>query len=339
MTRAKANDRYQMKGLLSAIEQVDSILLFSHISPDGDTIGSVLALKKILVRLQKHVIMVLDGMVPANLYFLPDIYGFHKPEDVMTQVKESKQQTLAIAVDVSCPDRMGTGEELFFSATVTAQIDHHETNPAYAQINVIDGSAPSTALLVSRLQEKLGLTIQKDEAICLYTAVATDTGNFVYENTNAEAFLLMSRLMDVGLPLARVSRILFRRKEREFIALLGKSLSTLTFIQKGEIAGMHLSWQDFLATGATNDNADGIVDYAIDTAGVKMAYFARELENGSIKVSLRALSPCRVDTAAALFGGGGHFLAAGCTLHIPLEQAICEIQEALAKTAEGNVSA
>ncbi len=335
----KANHRYDMKALLSAIEKADSILLFSHISPDGDTIGSALALKMLLNRMQKRVIMVLDGVVPANLFFLPDIYGFRRPEDVKAQVDVKAAGTLAIAVDVSCSDRMGAGEELFVSAPMTAQIDHHETNPAFAGVNLIDSSAPATAILVGRLYAELGLVIRKEEAICIYTALSTDTGNFVYQNTNAEAFLLMSRLMEAGLPLAQYSRILFRRKEREFIALLTKALPTLTFLGHGEIAGMYLTRQAMLDAGATNDNTDGIVDYAIDASGVRMAYFARESEDGAVKFSLRALSPCRVDEIAACFGGGGHHLAAGCTLRCPLPEALEKVQKAMLEAQEGKAGA
>ncbi len=335
----KATDRYQMKELLSAIENADSILLFSHISPDGDTIGSALALKMLLEQLKKRVILVLDGIVPMNLFFLPDIYSIRKPGDVTGQVDASAPGTLAIAVDVSCADRMGEAEALFRSAPLTAQIDHHETNPAYAMINLIDGGAPSTSVLVSRVQQELGLPLQQEEAICLYTALSTDTGNFVYENTNAEAFLLMSRLMEAGLPLAHCSRVLFRRKEKGFVRLLGKALPTLTFLCNGEIAGMQLSYADMCSAEATGEHTDGVVDYAIDTSGVKIAYFARETEDGAIKFSLRALSPYRVDSVAAQFGGGGHHLAAGCTLRMPLEDAVKKMQEVLLRAREGSLSA
>lgn len=333
------NERYQMKELLAVIGQADSVLLFCHISPDGDTIGSAMALKMLLEQLKKRVIVVLDGIVPANLFFLPDIYSIRRPEDVMGQVDVAAGRTLAIAVDTSCRDRLGAAEALFSSMASTAQIDHHETNPAYAQINLIDGAAPATAILVSRLQQELGAKILPEVAICLYTALSTDTGNFVYENTNAEAFLLMSRLMEAGLPLAKYSRVLFKRKEKAFVGLLGKALPTLTFLANGEIAGMRMGYADMISVGATGENTDGVVDYAIDTSGVKMAYFARETEEGAIKFSLRALSPYRVDGVAAAFGGGGHQLAAGCTLHMPMAEAVGQMQAALEKAREGSPSA
>ena len=333
----QTNDTYQMKNLLSAIHQADSILLFSHISPDGDTIGSALALKMMLTRLRKRVVLVLDGEVPSNLFFLPDLYDFRRPEDQAEMMKSEMTNVLAIAVDVSCIARMGTGEKLFLSAPVTAQIDHHETNPAYAQINVIDSAAPATAILIDRVGRELGLSVEQEEAICLYTGLSTDTGNFVYESTNAEAFCMMGRLMDAGLPLAKYSRILFRRKERELITLLGIALPTMTYLCNGEIAGMQLSQSAVKAAGIVNENTEGIVDYAIDASGVKMAYFAHETAEGRIRFNLRALKPNRVDQVAALFGGGGHPLASGCTVEGPLDEAVKRLQEALVCAREGKL--
>ncbi|NLV58251.1 MAG: bifunctional oligoribonuclease/PAP phosphatase NrnA [Clostridiales bacterium] len=341
MTREtpKNPERYQMQELLSAIQKADSILLFPHVSPDGDTVGSTLALKMVLERMQKKVILVLDGVVPPNLFFLPDLYCFRTPQDVGTQLNLKNANALAIAVDVADFGRLGSSEALFRSIAVTAQIDHHGTNPAFAQINLVDEQAPATAILVSRLQQELGLPIEQGEAICLYTGLSTDTGNFVFENTNAEAFQLMGRLMEAGLPLAKYSRLLFKRKDRAFLRLLSKTLPTMTFFCHGEIAGLQLSLQDMRSAQATGENTEGLVDYAIDASGVKMAYFARETESGEVKVSLRALSPYRVDRVAALFGGGGHLLAAGCTLAPPLDEAVERLREALVKAREGSLEA
>ncbi len=332
----KNNDLSQLEEMLSAVKRADSILLFSHISPDGDTIGSALALKMMLEALGKKVIYVLDGIVPPSLFFLPDIYAIRSPQDPTLEIEASKPGTLAIAVDVSCSDRMGACEALFNKAPLTAQVDHHETNPGYAHVNLIDGQAPATAILVNRLREAAQVPLAPEMAVCLYTALATDTGNFVYDSTNSEAFLLMSRLMEAGLPLARYSRLLFRRKEREFVQLLGKTLHSLTLLGNGQVAGLTLTLKDLEAVHATSEHTDGIVDYAIDIAGVQMAYFAKETEDGAIKFSLRALAPHRVDEAAAVFGGGGHQLAAGCTLRMPLDEAVALVQQALQSALEGS---
>ena len=329
------NDRYQMQALLSAIQEADSILLFSHISPDGDTIGSALALKLALEGLRKRVTPVLDGTVPGALSFLPDGYCFRKPEAVAEHVDPAAPGVLALAVDVSCADRMGAGEAIFARAARTAQLDHHGTNPGYAKINVIDGDAPATAVLVYRLLRALGAPLTEAVATCLYTALATDTGNFVYKSTNAEAFCVMAELMRAGLDVETYSRLLFRRKEREHVALLGLALPTLRFTCGGEVAGMCVSYEQMQAVGATGEHAEGIVNYAIDLVGVKLAYFARGIQDGRVKCSLRALAPHRVDRAAAEFGGGGHPLAAGCTLALPLEEAVAQMERVLVAAHRG----
>ena len=327
----QTNHNYQFDELLSAIENAGSILLFPHISPDGDTIGSTLALKMLLVRLKKQVTVVLDGTPPKTLSFLPDIYCVRDYSEAV-QVITLTDQTLGIAVDAGGDDRLGRAAELFHSLERNAQVDHHATNPGYAKINVVDAQAPASAVLVYRLFEAFGLPLQREEAICLYTGLATDTGNFVYKSVNAEAFQIMAKLMEAELPIANYARLLFRCKEKEHIALLGKALPTMRYLCGGEIAGMKLNAEQFREAGATNEHADGVVDYAIDASGVKIAYFAREMENGKIKCSLRALTPYRVDAAAERFGGGGHQLAAGCTMDGPLDQAV-ELMEAVLKEA------
>jgi len=329
-----ANDRYRMSDLLSAVQNAGSVLLFPHISPDGDTIGSTLALRMLLTRLKKNVAVVLDDTPPKSLSFLPDIYCVRRYDEA-AETLTLTDRTLAIAVDVSSDDRLGRALTLFQRVKTTAQIDHHPTNPGYAQINVIDGDAPATAVLVNRLFTAFGLPIKREEAICLYTGLSTDTGNFVYQNTNVEAFRMMEKLMEAELPIAYYARILFRCKEREHLALLGKALPTMRYLCGGEIAGMRLSMKAFQAAGAAHENAEGVVDYAIDVIGVKIAYLARETESGGIKCSLRALAPYRVDAVAEQFGGGGHQLAAGCTLEGPMRKAVARLEKALVQAYRG----
>lgn len=318
------NRNDNMDQLLSAIQQADSVLLFSHISPDGDTLGSTLALNLLLKRLGKRTQLILDGETPDSLSFLPGCDGYILPRNATPT-----ENALAISVDVSCDERLGTGAALYHSAAVTAVIDHHETNDGFGQINWIDGDAPATAILIHRLQKALKLPIMPDEAVCLYTALATDTGNFVYKSVNAETFIMMADLMDAGLVLSEYSRILFRQKRESFVRLLGATLPSLRVLADGKVAGLRVGYEQMCQCGANPAVSDGVVDYAIDLKGVRMAYFAHENEDGTTKVSFRALAPYRIDQAAAIFGGGGHQLAAGCTIAMPVEQAAQAVEQAL----------
>lgn len=329
------NDKSTWDRLLSAVQAAGSVLLLSHVSPDGDTVGSALAMKRRLERMGRRATLALDGEIPRHLAFLPGSETVCRPE----ALKPREGWDLAVAVDVSCKDRLGSAEALFDAAPISALIDHHATNPGFGGIDLIDGEAPATAVLMYRLFAALGQPVDREEAICLYTALSTDTGNFVYESTNAECFRMMGGLMEAGLPLAEYSRLLFRQKERPFVKLLGKVLPSLRMLCGGAAAALQVSLADMDEAEAGPAHADGMVDYAIDIRGVKMAYFARETVEGRVKVSLRALEPYRVDGIAERFGGGGHRLASGCTLDLSLAEAARALDKALEQAmAEGGAA-
>ena len=318
--------------VLSAVQAAGSVLLFCHVSPDGDTLGSALALKLRMTAMGKSVRLFVDGEWPSNLAFLPGMSAAEGPDAAV------ETADLALAVDVSCEERLGACAPAFFAAKRTAVVDHHGSNPGFARINWIDGDAPATAVLVYRLLVELGGSLSRDEAVCLYTGLSTDTGNFIYESTSAESFRMMAALMDAGLPLAEYARRLFRVKELPFVRLLGQTLPSLRLFCGGRVAGLTLTAEQMRRAGAKPGHTDGLVDYAIDLKGVVMAYFARETEDGRVKVSLRALEPWHVDQVAVRFGGGGHRLASGLTVNMPLAEAAQAVEAALAE-AFGSVNA
>lgn len=318
--------------VLSAVQAADSVLLFCHVSPDGDTLGSALALKLRMTAMGKSVRLFVDGEWPSNLAFLPGMSAAEGPDAAV------ETADLALAVDVSCEERLGACAPAFFAAKRTAVVDHHGSNPGFARINWIDGDAPATAVLVYRLLVELGGSLSRDEAVCLYTGLSTDTGNFIYESTSAESFRMMAALMEAGLPLAEYARRLFRVKELPFVRLLGQTLPSLRLFCGGRVAGLTLTAEQMRRAGAKPGHTDGLVDYAIDLEGVTMAYFARETEDGRVKVSLRALEPWHVDQVAVRFGGGGHRLASGLTVNMPLAEAAQAVEAALAETF-GSVNA
>lgn len=323
------NNRNQLNEVLSALNGAGSALLFCHLSPDGDTLGSAMALKIRLERMGKKAWIMVDGDVPSRLSFLPQADSILKPED------EAPQAELAVSIDVSSPDRMGRCQPLFEQFAHTVQIDHHGTNPGYAGANLVDGKAPATAVVLYRVLQQTGLPLTREEAVCLYAALSTDTGNFIYESTSAESFRMMADLLDAGLPLAQYSRVLFRQKEVAFVRLLGQTLPGLRLLADGRIAGLTLTQAQMEAAGAAPGHTDGLVDYAIDLEGVKLAYFARELDDGRVKVSLRSLEPFHVDGVAASLGGGGHQLAAGVTLNLSLAEAAQLLESRLCAVLEG----
>jgi len=326
MTTQMRND-LPAQELLSTLNNADSVLLLGHVAPDGDALGSVLALGDYLISKGKKVRMAVDGVVPENLLFLPRV-----KELLLSCELEYIQGELAVAVDTADEGRLGCYKDIFLRAEKKLVIDHHGTNPGFGNINWVDGKSPAAAVLVWRLLNALGAEITRDQALCLYTALSTDTGNFIYESVNGECFRMMGQLMEAGLELAQYSRILFRQKREGFVRLLAETLPTLQLVDEGRIASLSTSQASFNKIGVPDNETDGVVDYAIDLKGVGMAFYAHEKANGDIKFSLRSLPPYRVDRLAVSFGGGGHAQAAGCTMHCPLTEAVDLMQAAMIKS-------
>lgn len=315
-------------GIAELIRRANRVALCAHVNPDGDTVGSSLALKIGLESMAKQVHLFCQDKIPDNLAFLPGAQTFRTPESAA-----GERFDLLIAVDVSDMGRMGSCQCLTKQAEHVAQIDHHGTNPAYAEVNSVDGQASATGLLVKQQLDTLNVAMNRDIAMCLYAAISTDTGNFAFSCTSAEAFSVMSELMGYDLPLSEMNRRLFRQRDKAQLLLIGRALDSLRFYADDRIAVMTLTQKDFAACGALPEHADTIVNFGLDVNGVKLAVLARETEQG-VKCSLRAVEPARVDKIAASFGGGGHAQAAGCTIEDALPNAAERVLAAMLKSLE-----
>ena len=302
--------------IIDAIRAAHTVALVSHVNPDGDTIGSTLALKNGLDKLGKKTAVFCQDKVPDNISFLKGVAEYRKPGDAADE-----RFDLLICVDVADVRRMGDCAVLLERCAHTAQIDHHDTNPRYAEYNCVDAKAPATGLVSRELLDRLGVAVDADIAACLYVAISTDTGNYAYNSTSPEAFRVTAELLEAGLPLSQISRRLYRQREMPQVLLMQKALSTLTFHHGGSITSMTLSRKDFADCGALAEHADTLVNYGLDILGVRMAVLARETNvPGEVKLSLRAVEPDNVSEVAKSFGGGGHAQAAGATVLGSLEE-------------------
>jgi len=308
-----------------AIRNAQTIAVVSHVNPDGDTIGCATAMRLGLLALGKDVTLFCDGKIPDTMHFLPGADMFRRPEE------NEASFDLMLSVDVSDVKRLGACEALKKASRMTAQIDHHPTNPLFMEINWVNGEAPAACLMILEELKILGVPLTKEIAECLYTGISTDTGNFAFAATNAECFRAMSELMGAGLPLADLNRILFRVKPKEQMKLLGKALESMTFAGNGKIAVMKLTRKDFEDCSALSEHADTVVNYGLDTVGTEMALLAREAGDGKIKFSLRAKEPQRIDDVAQAFGGGGHPQASGITMEGTLNQAVALVLAEMVK--------
>lgn len=311
------------------IREAQTIAVCSHISPDGDTLGSAAAMRLALLKLGKSVSLFCDGKIPDQLAFLPGIGQMHIPCD------EEGPFDLMLAVDVSDEKRLGGCIKLKAKSRHTAQIDHHPTNPLYMEVNSVDGKAPAACILVREQIASLGVAIDREIAECLYTGISTDTGNFSFDSTDTACFQIMGELMETGLPLAALNRILFRERAKPQVLLIGRALSSIQYYENGQIAVMKLTRQDFRECGASNEHADTVVNFGLDTVGTRMALLGREDEDGTVKLSLRAKEPDSISDVAQSFGGGGHPQAAGITIYGTLDEMTGRVLDAMIRKLNG----
>ena len=316
------------------IREARTVAVCGHVNPDGDTLSCAAAVRLALLKLGKQVDVFCDGKVPDQLSFLPGIREVRRPEEA------EGSWDLLLSVDVSDPKRMGDCLSLKEKAARTDQIDHHPTNPLFMEMNWVDGQAPACALLIRELLRALGVELDRELAICLYTGVSTDTGNFAFSATNAACFTMMSELMGCDLPLAKLNGILFRDREMPQVKLIGRAISGMRYYEDGRIAVMKLTEQDFADCGALPEHADTVVNFGLYTVGTRFAMLAREGmavegKQGTVKFSLRAKDPDTVSDVAQAFGGGGHPQAAGITMNGTLDEAAGKVLEAMIRKLNG----
>lgn len=314
--------------LMEEVKKARRIAIGTHVNPDGDAVGSALALYHALTAMGKEVCLFCADPVPGKLMFLAGADRFLQP------VAAQGNFDLGFAVDAADDGRLGSAGQVVLQAPVVVQIDHHPTNPCYAHVNAVDGDAAASGCVVYRLLKEMGCEITLDIAKCIYCAISTDTGNFSFENTDGEAFAIVAELVKVGLPLNEMSRNLFLLQEEAHIRLLGRALLTLRLFGNGKCACMQLTPADYAAAGASGEHSDGIVNYAMNLWGIQMAYLADEKEDGTVKVSLRALPPFNVARVAQKFGGGGHVLAAGCRYKATLREMCAALEVEMIRQLE-----
>ena len=319
-----------LEPVIAAVRAAQRIALVSHVSPDGDTIGSVLALRQGFMQLGKHVRVFCQDRVPEYLRFLTGAEHYCQPQEVGAD----ERFDLLMYVDISDETRMGDCRAREKQAARIAQLDHHDTNEGFCQENCVDPTAPACALLAYDLLGRLGCDITPEIAICLAVALSTDTAHLVYNSTTPEAFRVMGELVEAGAPIAKVYRRLYRERPPRQMALLTRALHTLTYHQEGQITSMMLTWQDFADCGALTEDAEFIANYGMDIQGACMSVFARENEHGGVKLSLRSVHPWQVSGVAQRFGGGGHPTAAGATVALPLEEAVRQVIAAMKEELE-----
>lgn len=297
----------------------DKLVLCPHVSPDGDALGSTLALKMALEKAGKKVTVMVDDDVPKAFGFLPQIDCFVKPAD-----GEIVETNLLVVLDASSLDRIGTVAQAV-KAKAIANIDHHISNTQFADYLYLNTEAAATAEILCNLVEKLGITPDKDLATCLYTGIYTDCGSFRYANTTPGTMRAAAKLLEYGARPNEISDAL-GTNTRANIEMLGKVLQTLAFYNDGKISTLEINSDLY----DKDVNTDNFISFARYIEGVDVAVLFKAVEPAVTRVSMRS-QDTDVAAIALSFGGGGHVRAAGCTVELPLEQAKAKVLEAIGK--------
>lgn len=309
------------------IEQAKSIVIFSHVNPDGDTLGTMSALyQTIKNHFNKEAFMLTVGKIPDIYHFIPYKNDIKKPEDLdLKQIFD-----LAIAVDIAAKDRMAEALPLYENAKVKMNIDHHKTNNNYGDIVFVRGDASCAGEVLFDIIEELKLTPDKDTAISLYTAVLTDTGGFRFENTKAVTLLKAAKIIEYGADPAIISRYCYESKPKPMVLLQANSLINAKFLEDNKIAYVCLKNSDLKKFNAKNDHTEGIVEALRQINSTEVSFVLKEVDENTTKASLRSKT-VDVSKVASAFGGGGHTFAAGCTIRKPLNIACDKMIEEVKK--------
>jgi phosphoesterase RecJ-like protein len=313
---------------VEAVHSAGSVLVVCHINPDGDALGSLLAVVLGLESLGKRVVGVSVDGVPEVLRFLP-----HENR-VQTHTRE--RFDLAIVVDSGDLSRVGAAKNAVLSSGKVIDVDHHVTPGAFGDIRLLDGTASATAEIVYDLLFALGVSLTPEMATCLLCGLMTDTGSFRFSNVTPRTLAIGAQLVQCGASPSDIGEAVFENRSWASQKLLGRALETMRQTPDGKIVWAVVRAKDFEQLGGTDAETEGIVSVVRSVRGAHVAALLREMPNGRLRVSLRARPPADVGTVAAQFGGGGHRLASGCSLDGPLEQAETILIAALNKALDNS---
>jgi phosphoesterase RecJ-like protein len=295
-------------------------MITSHIRPDGDGLGSGLALYWMLRGMGKDVDVVLRDRVPPAYRVLPG------SELVLVQDDVSADYDAAFIIECSDVNRPGLPS---LKDRFVVNIDHHSTTDPFGDINWIDSTSAAVGEMVYNLCKALGLEVTKEIAECIYTALLTDTGSFHFSNTTERTLKIASELVRRGVEPARISQALFYSYPFSKIKLMGLVLSGIERDESGRIAWVTMDRAMMYEAGASEEDSDGIVNQALSVDEVEAVAFFKELASGVYRVSLRSKGKYNVAKVAETFGGGGHKNAAGCRIEGDLEEVKRRVIEGL----------
>jgi phosphoesterase RecJ-like protein len=328
----------ELRDVAEALRDNDRFLLITHENPDGDALGSTLAVKLALDELGKDTVMYVSGLAP-----LPAEYKFMPLDDLRRQLPKDAGDRVVLALDCANESRLGEGEAALAAAPLVVNVDHHHDNTRFGKINLVVADASSTAEIVRDLVRELGVELTPELAEALYIALVTDTGRFQYANTTPKALRLAAELVEAGANVHRVFQSVYESVQLAKLKLLARALERAQVYEGGGIVVSYLLKTDFAEVGAAEPYSEGIIDFLRAVEGADMAALIREPPapgRPARRVSLRSSSD-EVDVSAiarASGDGGGHRQAAGFSSELAIPQIVEFLREQYAKARAARVA-
>lgn len=320
-----------MEKILRTIESARRLLVTAHAEPDGDAVGSMLALGLALERKGREVVLYNESPIPAVYRFLPGV------ERILRRLPDAAAADAAVVLDCAGFERVGAAAGAIARLPCVINIDHHASNPGFGTLCLIDETACATAEIVFRLIGALGIQPDRRIATCLYTGILTDTGSFRFSNTNEAAFAVSLALVRCGVDPSEVARHVYGSYSLGRIKLLNLALDSIEISPNGKLSMMTVTRAMLAETRTQPEDADGLINYARRIKDVRVAALIQEQPpNGTeggrprLHVSLRSDGSVDVAEYAAGFGGGGHRRAAG----FQIDAGLAEIKARLLGWAE-----
>lgn len=290
--------------LTEIVENAENILIIGHQRPDGDCIGAGLALRRYCINSGRRCDFVFDSPRPQHFAFMPDF-------DIL-DVRNEKDYDTVICVD--CADNFRLGKYIGYldKAKLSLNIDHHKTNNRFAKHNVVMPDASSTCEVLFDILHPLN-AVNDEVAFCLFVGLSTDTGHFMHNNTNARVFEIASVLSSYNIDVSKIAGKIYKSATVGKTKLIARAIQSMRFFADGKICVISVRISDLEDCGCVLADTEGIIDYGMMIGSVEVAVCITEQNTPQYKVSYRSKS-VDVATAAAVFGGGGHKLAAGCSV-------------------------
>ena len=307
------NSQIELDNIIEVISKANKIGIFTHINPDGDAIGSSMALFLGLRKINKDVEIVADEYSRC--------FNFLSSLDLVKK-EGNGGYDLAIALDCATRGRLYDPNSSFDNSIINVVIDHHESNTFFGKFNYVEDRSPATCKTLVKVLKRLNVELDKEIGECLMAGIITDTGGFRYDTVDDETFELAALMLDLGVNISDIYYRTFDIKTKAQFKLTAIASERLKFYCDGKVALTYLTREDFVKTKSSVGDHEGIVNIGRNVEGVEVSIFLREDLEGVYKVSLRSNSYVNVSDVALAFAGGGHNRAAGLTIEDNLDVAI-----------------